>query len=109
MNTVTFKARLRSRHRPRKSTPARPTARPRRSDRAARMLALAYHLDRLIEDGVLRDYADAAQVLGVSRARVTQIMDLLGLPPAAKEEFLDGRRAASERSLRRRNAAASET
>jgi hypothetical protein len=64
------------------------------------MLALAYHLDRLIEDGVLRDYADAAQVLGVSRARVTQIMDMLGLAAVVQERLLLARDGLNERRLR---------
>ena len=58
--------------------------------------------DRLIDGGVLRDYADAAQVLGVTRARMTQIMNMLGLPVAVQEAVLRGDVAVSERSLRRR-------
>lgn len=44
---------------------------------AARNLALAYHLDGLIERGLLADYSAAAKVLGVSQPRLTHLMSLL--------------------------------
>ena len=46
----------------------------------ARRLALAYFVDRCVEAGVLSDYADAARRLGITRARMTQIMNLQLLP-----------------------------
>ena len=61
-----------------------------RPTRAARMLALAYLIERRIEEGTLRDYADAACRLGVTRARVAQIMDLRGLPAAVQERIVIG-------------------
>jgi len=63
------------------------TAAP-RPTRAARNLALAYLIDRLIEEGKLRSYADAARVLGVTRARVTQILGPRYLPVAEQERIL---------------------
>ena len=36
----------------------------------ARQFALAYKIERMIESGELRDYADAARRFGVSRARM---------------------------------------
>ena len=69
--------------------------------RLARQLALAHHVERLVEDGTLRDYAEAARVLGVTRARMTQIVNLLALSPALQERVLDGTLRASERQLRR--------
>jgi hypothetical protein len=69
--------------------------------RAARLLALAHHIERLIDEGALSGYADAARVLGVTRARMTQVMDLLLLPPAVQEGVLTGAVRASERRLRR--------
>jgi predicted XRE-type DNA-binding protein len=42
------------------------------------MLALAYAIERWIEDGTLASYADAARRLGVSRARITQIVAQVG-------------------------------
>lgn len=58
-------------------------------------MALAIHFDGLIREGVVRDYADLARLGGVSRARITQIMNLLNLPPWKQEEllFLEGREA----------------
>lgn len=60
--------------------------------RIARLMALAIHFDGLIRQGVVRDYADLARLGGVSRARITQIMNLLNLPPGKQEEllFLEG-------------------
>lgn len=68
--------------------------------RLARMLALAYLVDRLVEDGKLWDYAHAARVLGVSRARMTQIVNLACLPVREQEDVLLGRTSASERQMR---------
>lgn len=45
--------------------------------RKARRLALAYYMERAIEAGLIKDYADAARRVGVTRARLTQILDLL--------------------------------
>ena len=45
------------------------------------MLALAHRFDRLLQDGVVADQADLARLGHVSRARVTQIMNLLQLAP----------------------------
>ena len=42
---------------------------------------LALHVEWLIEDGELEDYADAARALGLTRARLTQVMNLLLLAP----------------------------
>ncbi len=73
--------------------------------RISRLMALAIHFDGLIRDGIVRDYADLARLGGVSRARITQIMNLLNLPPWKQEEllFLEGgpRRAwVTEREMR---------
>ena len=74
---------------------------PQPVSRAARMLALAHHVERLVEAGELGGYAEAARVLGITRARVTQIMNLLLLAPEIQEAILTGRLRAGERSLRR--------
>lgn len=67
---------------------------------AARQLALAHWIDQRIEAGELRDLADAARVLGVTRARVTQIANLRYLPPAVQEAVLTPGFEGSERQLR---------
>ena len=53
-----------------------------------RLLALAYHLQDLIEKGVVQDYADIARLSGLSRARLSQIMNLALLDPQIQEEIL---------------------
>ena len=73
---------------------------PRPVSRAARQLALAHHIDRLIDDGVLDDYAHAARVLGVTRARLSQVMALLHLAADIQEQVLAGTLCLSERRLR---------
>ena len=79
-------------------------ARPRKPtgpSRAARMLALAYYIERQIEDGAVPDYAAAACALGVTRARVTQLMNLLLLAPEIQGRIVAGELPISERDLRR--------
>jgi len=66
--------------------------------RIARLMALAIHFDGLIRQGTVRDYADLARLGGVSRARITQIMNLLNLPPWKQEEILFLEGAASGRA-----------
>ena len=52
---------------------------PGRIPRISRLMALAIHFDGLIRNGHVADYADLARLGHVSRARVTQIMNLLNL------------------------------
>ena len=56
------------------------------------------HSDRLVDEGRLRDYAEAAEALGLTRARV---MNLVLLAPEIQERIAVGGHALSERSLRR--------
>lgn len=56
--------------------------------RVARLLALAIRLDAQVRQGALRDGATVARLGHVSRARVTQIMNLLNLAPDIQEEIL---------------------
>ena len=65
------------------------------------------HCSMILGHGGLKDLANAARVIGVTRARVTQIMNLLLLAPEIQEAILDlplvttGRDPVSERALRR--------
>jgi hypothetical protein len=59
-----------------------------RVPRVSRIMALAIKFDRLIRDGVVRDQAELARLGHVSRARLTQIMDLLCLAPDIQEAVL---------------------
>ena len=68
--------------------------------RAARMLALAYLVERLIESGTIKDYAEAARRIGVSRARMSQLVNLLNLSARNQEGILLGKLEVSERKLR---------
>ena len=52
-----------------------------RLPRVARLLALALRCEQLLAAGVIADYAALARLGHVSRARVTQIMNLLLLAP----------------------------
>ena len=73
---------------------------PRPATRLARMLALAHLIERKVESGQLKDYAEAARTLGISRARMTQVMNLLVLSPKVQEAVLLGKGFRSERSVR---------
>lgn len=53
--------------------------------RVARVLALAHHFDYLIEQGVVKDYAEIARLAQMTRARVTQIGYLRFLAPDIQE------------------------
>jgi hypothetical protein len=64
------------------------------------MLALAHYIDQLVEDGVIADYAEAAEKLGISRARITQVMDLMLLAPEIQGRLLIGTLTANERRIR---------
>ncbi len=84
------------RHAPRNDDLRSPTP----ISRAAQMLALAHHVESLIESEKLSGYADAARSLGLTRARLTQVMNLLLLAPEIQEQVLVGVRCSTERSLR---------
>ncbi|KAA5541889.1 hypothetical protein FYK55_16970 [Roseiconus nitratireducens] len=61
---------------------------PARLPRVTKLMALAIRLDQLIRNGVVADQAEIARLGYVSRARLTQIMDLLLLAPDIQEEIL---------------------
>jgi hypothetical protein len=65
-----------------------PSGPSRRPARVAITLALAHQIQRAIDKGEIRDQADAAQRLGLTRARLTQIMDLTLLAPDLQERLL---------------------
>jgi hypothetical protein len=65
-----------------------PTPVPNRVPRIARLMALAIRFESLIQNGTVTNYADLARLGHVSRARVTQIMNLLLLAPDIQEAIL---------------------
>ncbi|KAA0249828.1 MAG: hypothetical protein EDX89_23565, partial [Acidobacteria bacterium] len=85
--------------------PAPPPAPERRPARVALQLALAHAVQRAIDRGELKDQADAARRLGLTRARLTQLMDLTLLAPDIQEsvlslEAVDGMESLAERAMR---------
>jgi hypothetical protein len=74
--------------------------------RVARLLALAHHCQAMLAQGVFGSQTELAQVAGVTRARITQIMNLLFLAPDIQEKILflprvtKGRDSVTERDLR---------
>lgn len=59
-----------------------------RIPRISRYMALAIHFEDLLKRGVITDYADLARLGHVTRARVTQIMNLRLLAPEIQEDLL---------------------
>ncbi len=79
---------------------------PGRCPRVARHLALAHEIERRIRAGEFEDLAHAARAFGLTRARVTQVVNLTLLAPAIQAEILAmppvtvGRDPITERTLR---------
>ncbi len=59
-----------------------------RTPRIAKLMALAIRFESLIADGTISDYSELAELAQVSRARITQIMNLLLLAPDIQETLL---------------------
>ena len=85
---------------------ARQPASPGRVPRVARLMALAIRFDGLVREGAVSTQAELAAVGHVTRARVTQIMNLLHLAPDLQEAVLhlplvqSGRDPITEHDLR---------
>jgi hypothetical protein len=66
-----------------------PTLNPKeRVPRLARLMALALHLEDLIQAGKIKNYAAIGRLGHVSRSRVSHIMNLLLLAPDIQEQIL---------------------
>ncbi len=65
--------------------PSRP---PGRIPRVARLLALAMHVEHLVRSAVVPNYATVARLGHISRARLTQILNLSLLAPDIQEAIL---------------------
>lgn len=86
-----------------KELPKEPEQRP---SRIALQLAFAHRIQRAIEAGKIRDQAGAARLLGLTRARVSQLLDLPLLSTKLQEQILlpkagEPVASISERALRR--------
>jgi hypothetical protein len=108
---IEFKVHFESGRRGRKQAvvgerPPSPAPTPGNLPRVTRLMALAIRFDQLIRDGEVHDLADIARLGHVTRARVTQIMNLLHLAPDIQEAILalprveEGRDPITERNLR---------
>ena len=64
------------------------TIEPGNVPRLSKLMALAIRFDGLVRGGEVRDYADLARLGYVTRARITQIMNLLNLAPDIQEGIL---------------------
>jgi len=64
---------------------------PARLPRVVRLMALAVKYQEMVARGELRDYAEIARLGYLTRARATQIMNLLHLAPDIQEELLFAR------------------
>jgi len=58
--------------------------------RIRRLLALALKMEQMIQEGTVKNYSELAHLGQVSRARITQVMNLLQLAPDIQEEILLG-------------------
>ena len=98
--TVRFRKRQRRRTRPHQE------ATTGRIPRVTRLLALAHKIDGMIRAGEIKNWAEAARLLGVTRARMTQIANLALLAPIIQEMILnlspheEGRHRVSEHDIR---------
>ena len=66
--------------------PKRKTA---RTPRISKLMALAIHFEQMLRDGHVEDMATLARYGQVTRARMTQIMNLLLLAPDIQETILN--------------------
>jgi hypothetical protein len=66
----------------------------------ARQIALAHFIEERIESGELASYAEAAERLGLTRARLSQVVDRILLAPTIQEAVLLGSPRVTERGAR---------
>ncbi len=59
-----------------------------RVPRISKLMALAIRFETLMRDSTVENQAEIARLAMISRARVTQIMNLLNLAPELQEEIL---------------------
>ena len=64
------------------------------------MLALAHVIEREVQTGAVENYAELANRLGITRARMTQITNLAALSPRVQERILNGSLESNERDIR---------
>jgi len=62
---------------------------PPQAPHIARLMALAIRLEHLIETGQIANHAEIARTAGLTRARVTQILNLANLAPDIQQAVLE--------------------
>lgn len=67
-----------------------PPPKPIKVPQAAMDLALGHRIVRAVESGEVRDYTEAARRLGVSQARVSQLVAITFLAPDLQDAILMG-------------------
>ena len=103
--TATCVMRFQKRRQERRGRP--PSSPVGRIPRVTRLLALTHRFDEMIRRGEIKSWAEAARLVGVTRARMTQIANLLLLAPDIQDVVLelppvaDGRDPVNERGLRK--------
>ena len=107
MNTETTSAEMRFtfrfNKRRRRKTPAEPKS---KVPRISRLLALAHRMEAQVQDGTVKNYSALANRMRITRARATQILNLLHLALDIQEDLLflpavsKGRESITERHLR---------
>ena len=70
------------------SSPPQPVRRPGRVPRVARLMALALRFQEQVRTGALSSYTELADLGHVTRARVSQIMNLINLATDIQEAIL---------------------
>jgi hypothetical protein len=78
-------------------------AAPPRIPRIARLMALAIKVQGMVDRGEMRDYAEVARLGHVTRARMTQIMNLLNLAPDIQEQLLFSEESTASARIAERN------
>ncbi len=68
--------------------PKMPSA-PAKLPHITKLMALAIRLEHLLATGQVKDQAEIARVAGITRARVTQIINLTNLAPDIQQAILD--------------------
>ena len=62
---------------------------PPQTPHVSRLMALAIRLEHLIETGQIANHAEIARAAGLTRARVTQILNLTNLAPDIQQTVLE--------------------
>lgn len=93
MNAYTVSRKIHFQNSRRSKKTIRPGEKPKRkiarTPRISKLMALAIHFEQMLRDGHVEDMATLARYGQVTRARMTQIMNLLLLTPDIQETILN--------------------